>query len=188
MIEIIPIVRFSSMKYLLLYSSRFGQTYKIAQKLKEQWERNSQDVTMLDLNDAAKINPKEYDKVIIGASIRYGHYSPRLYWWTQKNEQILNNMPTAFFSVSILATKPNRNTPESHTYTRKFFDRSFWHPQIKAIFAGELDYTKYNIIDRYLMKMVMGMNKGETDFNNKIEFTNWQEVKKFGEEVLLLMN
>ena len=175
-----------TMKYLLVYSSRFGYTLKIAQTLEAQWTAAGIIVDMINLADDPLIQQGEYDKIIIGASIRYGHYASQLARWIERHQQILSNTPSAFFSVSILANKPHRSTPQTHTYTRKFFTKSPWRPQLIGIFAGELHYAKYNLLDRYMMRLVMKLNKGETRLNAHIEYTDWQKVRDFGEEVLTL--
>lgn len=172
------------MNYLLIFSSRFGYTHKIAQRLEAQWTAAGITVHTISLNEAPQLNLGDYDKIIIGASIRYGHYAPKMTSWIQQNQHILDQTPSAFFSVSILANKPHRNTPQTHTYTRKFFEKSTWQPDVIGIFAGELHYAKYNLIDRYLMQLVMKLNKGETDLNAHIEYTDWQKVRQFGELVL----
>lgn len=172
------------MNYLLLYSSRFGYTHKIAQVLEAQWATAGINVNTVNLTEAPAIKQGEYNKIIIGASIRYGHYASQLTSWITNNIQILNHTPSAFFSVSILATKPHRNTPQTHTYTRKFFQKSPWHPNLIGIFAGELHYANYNLIDRYMMKLVMKLNKGETNTNAHIEYTDWKKVRDFGEQLI----
>ncbi|WP_066567134.1 menaquinone-dependent protoporphyrinogen IX dehydrogenase [Snodgrassella sp. CFCC 13594] len=178
------------MNILLMYSSRFGQTQKIAQILESEWSRSGALVTLVDLEEAEKkqIDPAAFDTIVIGASIRYGHYAPVLQHWVDNHIDTLNSTPSAFFSVSILANKPHRNTPETHSYTRKFFEKSAWRPQHIGIFAGELDYRKYHLLDRYLMKFVMWLNKGETDFKAHIEFTDWEKVRHFGQAVLATTN
>ena len=62
------------MKYLLIYSSRFGYTYKIAQILEKQWTAAGILVSVVNLNEAPALKLGDYDQIIIGASIRYGHY------------------------------------------------------------------------------------------------------------------
>ncbi|MDF7676413.1 menaquinone-dependent protoporphyrinogen IX dehydrogenase [Neisseriaceae bacterium ESL0693] len=172
------------MKFLLLYSSRFGHTRKIALALQQQWQKQGIQVDLKDLNCLPALKAGQYDKIIIGASIRYGHYAPQLAQWTQQHQALLNSLPSAFFSVSILARKPHRNTPETHTYTRKFFAANAWQPKEIGIFAGELNYAKYHLVDRYLMKMVMWLNKGETQSDAIIEMTDWQKVEDFGQAVI----
>ena len=95
-------------------------------------------------------------------------------------------IPSAFFSVSILANKAHKSTPETHTYTRKFFEQSAWQPKLVGIFAGELAYHKYHLVDRYLMKLVMKINKGETNTQAHIEFTDWHKVQQFGTQVMTM--
>ena len=172
------------MHILILYSSRFGQTLKIAQALQHQWQAEGSLVTLTNLEHAADLNLSDFDKVVIGASIRYGHFAKCLDTFTAQHAQALNHIPSAFFSVSILANKAHKSTAETHTYTRKFFEQSEWQPKQIGIFAGELAYHKYHLLDRYLMKLVMKINKGETNTRAHIEYTDWQKVHQFGVSVL----
>ena len=174
------------MHILILYSSRFGQTLKISQALKHQWQDAGAQVTLANLEQTAGIDLAQFDKIVIGASIRYGHFAKCLDAFTAVQTQQLNHIPSAFFSVSILANKAHKSTPETHTYTRKFFEQSAWQPKLVGIFAGELAYHKYHLVDRYLMKLVMKINKGETNTQAHIEFTDWHKVQQFGAQVMTM--
>ena len=55
-----------------------------------------------------------------------------------------------------------------------------------AVFAGELDYSRYGPVDKYMMRLVMWINNGPTDFATKVEFTNWDDVERFAGEVAKL--
>ena len=174
------------MHILILYSSRFGQTLKISQALKHQWQDAGAQVTLANLEQTAGTDLAQFDKIVIGASIRYGHFAKCLDAFTAAQTQQLNHIPSAFFSVSILANKAHKSTPETHTYTRKFFEQSAWQPKLIGIFAGELAYHKYHLVDRYLMKLVMKINKGETNTQAHIEFTDWHKVQQFGTQVMTM--
>ena len=174
------------MHILILYSSRFGQTLKISQALKHQWQDAGAQVTLANLEQTAGTDLAQFDKIVIGASIRYGHFAKCLDAFTAAQTQQLNHIPCAFFSVSILANKAHKSTPETHTYTRKFFEQSAWQPKLVGIFAGELAYHKYHLVDRYLMKLVMKINKGETNTQAHIEFTDWHKVQQFGTQVMTM--
>ena len=174
------------MHILILYSSRFGQTLKISQALKHQWQDAGAQVTLANLEQTAGTDLAQFDKIVIGASIRYGHFAKCLDAFTAAQTQQLNHIPSAFFSVSILANKDHKSTPETHTYTRKFFEQSAWQPKLVGIFAGELAYHKYHLVDRYLMKLVMKINKGETNTQAHIEFTDWHKVQQFGTQVMTM--
>ena len=174
------------MHILILYSSRFGQTLKISQALKHQWQDAGAQVTLANLEQTAGTDLAQFDKIVIGASIRYGHFAKCLDAFTAAQTQQLNHIPSAFFSVSILANKAHKSSPETHTYTRKFFEQSAWQPKLVGIFAGELAYHKYHLVDRYLMKLVMKINKGETNTQAHIEFTDWHKVQQFGTQVMTM--
>ena len=49
-----------------------------------------------------------------------------------------------------------------------------------------LDYKKYKTFDRIMIQFIMWMTKGPTDKNAKIEYTNWEQVKAFGEQLCKL--
>ena len=52
-----------------------------------------------------------------------------------------------------------------------------------AVFAGKIDYQKYRFIDRMIIRFIMFLTKGPTDINSAVEFTNWEQVEKFGKVV-----
>lgn len=125
------------------------------------------------------INLSEFDIVIIGASIRYGKHNKAVYTFIQDNQAVLESKKNAFFSVNIVARKPNKNTPQTNPYLLKFLKHISWKPENLAVFGGKLDYQRYGLFDRYMIRFIMWMTKGDTDLNSVIEYTNWDEVEKF---------
>jgi menaquinone-dependent protoporphyrinogen oxidase len=97
-------------------------------------------------------------------------------------------MPSAFFSVSLIARKPTRSTAESNPYVRTFLERSPWKPALVGVFAGELDYQRYGPFDRYAIRFIMTLTKGPTDLRTKVEFTDWDAVDRFAGRVGALAN
>ncbi len=77
---------------------------------------------------------------VIGASIRYGHFHPAVDRFVKKHLAALQALPGAFFSVNLVARKPEKRTPQTNSYTRKFLLNSPWQPQSCAVFAGALRY------------------------------------------------
>lgn len=64
-------------KALFLYSSREGQTKKILHYIDEQLP--DFECELVDLHNVETIDFSQYDRVLIGASIRYGHLNKKLY-------------------------------------------------------------------------------------------------------------
>lgn len=174
------------MNIIVLYSSRFGQTLKIAHTLQNQWQQASCKVDLVNIEQHPNTDLNTYDAIVIGASIRYGHYAKAVHRFIDTYAEVLNQKPSYFYSVSILAAKPEKSTFETHPYTRKLFENSIWKPKHIAIFAGELAYRKYHLVDKYLMKLVMSFNKNVSSDVQEMEFTDWKKVKEFGEVILKL--
>tara|TARA_B100001113_G_scaffold343412_1_gene330690 strand:- start:1092 stop:1613 length:522 start_codon:yes stop_codon:yes gene_type:complete len=165
-------------KTIIIYSTTDGQTIKICKKLLE--ENFNSNVKLCSLKDATKENINSYNKIIIGASIRYGKHDPGVLRFVKKNINILNKVKTAFFSVNVVARKEQKNTPSTNPYVIKFIKQTNWNPTNIGVFAGKVDYPSYRFFDKYIIKLIMWLTKGPTDVSKSYEFTNWDEVKKFG--------
>ncbi|MFZ7235100.1 menaquinone-dependent protoporphyrinogen IX dehydrogenase [Avibacterium avium] len=170
------------MKTLILYSSYDGQTQKIAQFLAE---KLSAEVRSINENMA---DLAEFERIIIGASIRYGHFNKLLYKFIEKNTALLNHKQTAFFGVNLTARKAGKNTPETNVYVRKFLQRISWKPSLSAVFAGALFYPRYGWFDRMMIRFIMKITGGETDISKEVEYTDWRKVAEFAEQFSTIKN
>ena len=99
------------------------------------------------------------------------------------NRALLERKACAFFSVNIVARKPNKNTPETNPYVAKFLRQIAWRPRQVAVFAGMLDYPRYGFWDRQIIRFIMLLTSGPTDPNSVVEFTDWQQVEAFGRQI-----
>ena len=174
------------MKTLMLFSTRDGQTREIAAYLCSQLNELGTDTAMIDLNRTDDIEWQLYDRVIIGASIRYGHFHPALDRFVKKHAAVVQSMPSAFFSVNLVARKPEKRSPQTNSYTRKFLLRSPWQPDSCAVFAGALRYPRYGWFDRFMIRLIMKMTGGETDTRKEVVYTDWEQVAGFAREIAQL--
>ena len=165
---------------LLLYSTTDGHTLKICQRLKQMIEGDSSQVTLAPVETYRQVDLPSFDKIVLGASIRYGKHSPRVFEFINSTMALLDSKPNAFFSVNIVARKPEKNRPETNPYLIKFLKLIPWKPKKLAVFAGKLDYPKYRFVDRQMIRLIMLITKGPTDPKTVVEFTDWQEVEAFG--------
>ena len=167
-------------KILILYATTDGHTRKICDRLQQVIEQQGHQVTLVSVNDESRIDLQTFDKIVIGASIRYGKHSPKITGFINRNMQLLDSKPNAFFSVNIVARKPEKNQPDTNPYLRKFLKQIAWCPKELAVFAGKLEYPKYSFFDRLMIRLIMFITKGPTDPKAVIEFTDWQQVEAFG--------
>ncbi|OAI03576.1 protoporphyrinogen oxidase [Methylomonas methanica] len=165
---------------LIIYSSRDGQTLKICQRLQSIIERHAHQVALVPIQDADQMDLQAFDKIIIGASIHYGRHNPQILAFIERNLSILDSKPNAFFSVNVVARKPEKQTHATNPYLKKFLKRIRWKPNQLAVFAGKIDYPSYNMFDRSVIRLIMWMTKGPTDPSAVVEFTDWGQVDTFG--------
>lgn len=166
-------------KALFLYSSREGQTKKILSHIEE--KLSDMEVETLDLHSVENIDFTRYDKILIGASIRYGHLNKNLYQFIERHREQLDKAKAGFFCVNLTARKEQqgKDTPEGSVYIRKFLVKSSWKPKLIGVFAGALYYPRYNWFDKMMIKFIMSMTGGETDTTKEVEYTNWDKVSLF---------
>ena len=166
------------MNSLIIYSTTDGQTKKICEIIKKN-STNKNFFEVISLEEAFQKDIEKYDKIIIGASIRYGRHSAKVYEFIEKKKNTLNKKKSAFFSVNVVARKPEKSTPETNPYIRKFLKKSSWVPKKLGVFAGKIDYPKLGFINKSVIRLIMFITSGPTNINNTYEFTDWHNVKKF---------
>ena len=166
---------------LIIYSTTDGHTKTICERIKK-FLINGNFVELLSLEDAKKVDLYNFEKIIIGASIRYGKHSRELYKFINLNKNTLDQKKNAFFSVNVVARKPEKNSAETNPYINKFLKISKWKPNKISVFAGKVDYPNYNFFDKYIIKFIMFITKGPTDTSQSYEFTDWSKVDDFSKE------
>jgi menaquinone-dependent protoporphyrinogen oxidase len=138
------------------------------------------------LDQANSLDLSTFDRIVIGASIRYGKHQPAVAKFIERHQATLEQKPSAFFTVNIVARKPNKNRPDTNPYLLKYLRQISWKPQLLGVFAGKLDYPKYGFIDRQMIRFIMLITKGPTDPKAVVEFTDWVQVEAFARQVLTL--
>lgn len=168
---------------LILYSTTDGHTLEICQYLQQVIENNGDRVSLKSVDEGSDLDMEAFDKLVIGASIRYGKHSKQVYDVIKKNQQILDSKPNAFFSVNVVARKSEKNTPETNPYLKKFLKQIDWQPQQLAVFAGKLNYPIYSYWDKQIIRFIMWMTKGPTDPETVVDYTDWKQVESFAQRV-----
>ena len=167
---------------LIIYSSTDGHTKIICKRIID-FLKNGNKVKLVSLNEAKNLDLSEFNKIIIGASIRYGKHSKELYKFIELKKNILDEKESVFFSVNVVARKPEKNTPYNNPYIKKFLKISKWKPKKIGVFAGKVDYPKYNFFDKHIIKLIMFITSGPIDTSQSYEFTDWSKVEDFAKEL-----
>ena len=167
---------------LIIYSSTDGHTKTICKRISNFLD-NKNETKIIPLDEVTKIDLSMFNKIIIGASVRYGKHSEKLYKFITLNKNILDQKQSFFFSVNVVARKLEKNTPETNPYIKKFLKISNWRPRKIGVFAGRVDYPNYGFFDKYVIKFIMFLTNGPTDTTQSYEFTDWSKVDEFAKNL-----
>src|SRR6476469_3801953 len=106
-------------RVLVLYASTHGHTAKIARRIADAVRQAGLEPDLREAREASGVSPDAYAGVIVGASIHGGHHQREVVDWAKRHAAALRALPTAFFSVCLVAAEED---DESREATRKFID------------------------------------------------------------------
>lgn len=167
------------MKILILYSSVHGHTRDIGERIQDQLEALGNEVTMAPLSEAPDL--AGFDKVLLGGSIRHGKHRADLVAYMKEQRARLQEKVCGFYSVSLVARKPGKDTPETNAYMQTFLSQIEWEPQVLEVLGGRLNYQGYGFMDRNIIRLIMWMGKGPTDVDTDVTYTDWDKVTALAE-------
>tara|TARA_B110000116_G_scaffold109619_1_gene95064 strand:+ start:2719 stop:3237 length:519 start_codon:yes stop_codon:yes gene_type:complete len=170
-------------KILIIYSTTDGQTKAICERIKKV-SKNIEKIKIISLNKINEENLNLYEQIIIGASIRYGKHNSKIYSFIELNKKILKSKKSAFFSVNVVARKPEKNSPDTNPYMKNFLKKTDWRPDRLAVFAGKVDYPNYSFFNKLVIRFIMYLTKGPTDTSKSYEFTDWKKVEEFAKAII----
>jgi menaquinone-dependent protoporphyrinogen oxidase len=170
-------------RIFIAYSTVDGHPRTICARLQQSLEQQGHAVRVASLGQAQHPDLASFDKLVIGASIRYGRHRPEVFAFIRAHRQALDARPSAFFTVNAVARKPGKDTPAGNPYVRSFRRKSAWAPDLVGVFAGRIDYRKYGFLDRQVIRFIMWLTHGPTDPRACVEFTDWDSVEAFAQRV-----
>ena len=167
-------------RVLILYATTEGQTARIAERIAQRL-RDKGHVAETHRVDTipAGLDTATYDGVIFGASIHYGHHPANFRALVRHQRAVLTGRPSAFFSVSLSAGGPGAKPEAARRYLETFLHQVNWQPPLTTTFAGALQYSKYGMFKKLLMRMIVGIAGGDTDPARDYEYTDWDAVIRF---------
>jgi menaquinone-dependent protoporphyrinogen oxidase len=168
--------------------SRGGHTARIARRICESIAAASGRAEMMDITEAERegVDWGRYDVVALGAPVLYGTYDKRVLAFVARHRAALEAKPNSFFNVSVVARTPEKATVEGNRYLQKFLRLSPWQPKDLKVIAGKVDYPAWPWHERVMIQLIMKYTHGPTDPRTVIDYTNWDDVRAYGEHLLTL--
>lgn len=107
--------------------------------------------------------------------------------WVRHHRKYLASRQSALFSVSLNAAdrRPQARRAD-RAILEAFMRESGWTPSHATALAGALNYRRYGLLVRWLMKRISRSTGGPTDTSRDYEMTDWEDVDGFLERALQL--
>jgi menaquinone-dependent protoporphyrinogen oxidase len=163
------------MKILILYGTTEGQTRKIAEFAAAKLKSYGDVVTLLDATASTDgIDLRDYDAAILAASLHSGHYQAPVIHFARSNHAWLNQMPSAFISVSLSAASTDAEDLKGiATCGEKFKTETGWVKAEIHHVAGAFRFAEYDFFKRWVMKLIAWEKDVKVEPGKDFELTNW---------------
>ncbi len=170
-------------RVLILYATHHGQTRAVALAIAQRLRNGGNEVDLADVREWHRLpRAASYDAVVLGSRVEFGRHAGELLSYICAQRGALSRVPTAFFSVSMAASKPGGGE-DPEQYMAKAFAQVAWHPVLSAAFGGALPYRTYNWVTRLVMKRVSRKAGHPTDTSRNHELTDWTRVAAFADRI-----
>ena len=165
---------------LIVYGTTHGQTAKIAHAMADDFRTEGWHVTVVEGGVGPELRPRDFDRVVVAASIHIGNYQRSVKRWVRRNLSALNGMQTAFVSVCMGVVERNPDARrEVRAIPERFFAQSGWRPTATKDVAGAVPYTRYNWLTKLIIKRIAAKAGGATDTTRDFEYTDWADLRSF---------
>ena len=127
---------------------------------------------------------ERFDAFLVAGSVRYGKHQCYLTSFVRDHSARLNTFPSALVSVcGAMAGTSAQGHAEARKYIGRFLEATGWRPRLRISVAGGLPYTRYGLVTRWVMQLISKRTGAPTDTSRDWEFTDWDSVDRFGEEL-----
>jgi len=168
---------------VLAFGTTEGQTGQIAEYIANAARDHGHQAHTVNIKQSKDAALEGYDAIIIGASVHMGKHERYVADFVRRNRAALDDLPSAFFSVSLAA---HGDLANAQSYVEEFERDTGWHPATVVLISGALLYTQYGFVKRHLMKKIAGDKPGnlDTDTSRDYVYTEWDRVRRFAEDFL----
>jgi len=169
----------------LFYASHFGHTQRIAQTLADAIVRSGPPVRLRNLaeEEPGEAELRSLDPCVLISPIRYGVPLAKARRLLKRIAPLTPQKPLVLICVNLTARKPGRDSATGNVYLRRWIERSGAKPRLAEAIAGKLEYPRYNVFDRTMIRLIMTMTGGPTDGATVIDYTSWPRVAELGAEI-----
>lgn len=169
------------MRILIVYGTTEGHTRELSEFVADCLRRDGHDVSVRDAGGKDQIpDPRQYDLVFLAASLHVGRYQARLIEFARVHNDVLNEKPAAFISVSLSAAGENPDDWEGlDQCVARFLNETMWKPSALYHAAGAIRYSQYDFFKRLAIKFIAARRGQHTVTSRDYDLTDYDALKMF---------
>jgi len=165
-------------RILILYATREHHIDVIADALAVRLRRHGLTVEIGDAATGMMPPPQDYDVVILGLPMTFGHESDLVATYIDENRGALSDLPSALFTVSKSGTLRDH---DPGGFLERFLRRVAWQPDIAAAFAGGEPFPREGV----LLRLTTWMGYPGAPQEGAASRTNWTDVQRFADAIAI---
>ncbi|MBU1662861.1 MAG: flavodoxin domain-containing protein [Chloroflexi bacterium] len=157
-------------RILVTYATRAGSTVEVAAAIGETLSARGFVVDVKPVKDQPRLDGCQ--AVVMGSAIRMGQWLPEAVEFVKANQQALNRMPVALFTVHMLNIGDDE---QSRTNRLAYLNtvRPLLQKADEVYFAGKMDFSRLSFLDRLISGMVKAQEGDRRDWDN---IRNWAQT------------
>jgi menaquinone-dependent protoporphyrinogen oxidase len=177
----------------IYYATRTGHTQHIAEHVATILQSRGFDAELRNLRSQdGSPSLNDCAGVILAASVHLGKHEPEMVDFVTKHRAELDALPSLFLSASLSEAGAERAAATSKEKERHaedvqrmidgFVTETGWRPALVKPVAGALIYSKYNVLVRFMMRLIAKKENADTDTSRDYEYTDWNSLDRVVEE------
>jgi len=147
------------MKNLIIYSTKYGTSKEVSEKLKDKIKGET-DIIDLKSNKIANLNV--YENIIIGGSIYAGMIQKEMTKFINKN---LDNLLSKRLFLFICAGSLGNEERDKEQLKGVFLEDLYNHATFKSNLGFRIDFNKMNPLERLVIKKLKGVKENITSIS-----------------------
>jgi menaquinone-dependent protoporphyrinogen oxidase len=182
------------MRVAIFFATREGHTRRIAARIAADLDTRGALVDVYNVRTAGPIDWSCYSFACVAASVHGGVHEREMIAFVKKHLRELERLSASFVSVSLSeAGAEDEHRPEDHRrqsaaevrqMIEAFTKSTGWRPARTLAAAGALNYSKYNLLIKFVMKRIARRMGAPVDTSRDYDFTSWPAVDRFAAELL----
>jgi menaquinone-dependent protoporphyrinogen oxidase len=183
-------------KIAIIFATREGQTRHVAERIAVDLRAAGAEVDVIELHAPHATRPIDwylYTSACVASPVHLGKHERTVVDFVKLHRVHLEGLSTAFISVSLSEAgvedmrRSEADRRQSAADVRRmigdFVKETGWRPARVLPVAGALAYTRYNVLVRFVMKLIARKAGGPTDTTQDHELTDWTAVDRFAREL-----